>query len=350
MEAAASDIVASSSARDKPVAPAAGETDDPEPSTSRGTTSRTNPSDRGVANISQIERTLYKWVGTKPRKKLDMTDCEQRVAAEEMPGDKSVRQVVAATGALAKTGTQASLKTERLVEGIIDKLDLHSRCMMQVRDELSHIRRVLTRYDRPLHGFETATNPALNPHLNNYVPFDSQYRVNEFFESRERTVELLRYVIHNVKWDVNTFCVNTVRLICTFDYRDGHHFTGKITYDKYTYVPELFRKFLMSAAELASSRSTSGGYDLEKCADQYRGAFHSSAVIRDRKRKSESEISPAKRRYPYRGFSDNDDDREENREGQEEEELTYTSFADISKTHSQLFGDRTQDGDDMDFE
>ncbi len=319
-----------------------------EPGTSAGTSHEpgqrptTGPSDRGVANISAIERSLYKWVGTTPRPPLTgPTDTEQRVAAEEVPGNKTVRQVVVATGALAKTGTRASLKTERLAENMTDKVDLHSRCLIQIKDELSHIRRVLTRYDRPLHGFETATNPTLNPHLNNYVPFDEQYLVNEFFESRERTTELLRYVIHNVPWDVNSFCVNTVRLICTLDYRDGHQFPGKITYEKFTYIPDLLKKFLLSAAQLAASRSTTGGFNVEKCSDQYRGAFHNSAVTRDRKRKSESEVSPSKRRYPYRGFSDTDSSREENRDGQEEPPLTYTSFAELTLTHSQLLGDDT---------
>ncbi len=276
MEAVASNLAASSRAAKN--AEASLQQDLGE-GTSAGTSGATaanetaGSSSRGVAKISEIEKTLYRWVGTKPRERPGMTETEKNVAAEEMPGNKSVKQVVVATGVLCKTATQAALHSDRQTKIMKDKVDLHSRCMVQIRDELAHIRRVLTRYDRPVQGFETGTNPALNPHLNNFVPFDDQYRVNEFFDSRERTLELLRYVIHNVKWDVNSFCVNVVRRICTLDYREGHQFPGKITYEKYVYIPEIFREFLMSAAQLAASRSTVGGFDVEKCSDQYRGAF-----------------------------------------------------------------------------
>ncbi len=288
--------------------------------------------DRGIANIREIERTLYHWVGTKPRPRVEKSEAEINLEAEEIPGKKTYKGVIAATGIIAKSGAQAAMASHRGTKTIKDKVDLHSRCMVQIKDELAHIRRVLTRYDRPLQTFEMATNPQLNPHLNTYVPFDSQYRVNEFFESRERVVELMRYVIHNVRWNVNNFALNTVRLICTYDYRDKHQFPGKIRYERYTYVPDALEEFLYSAASLAASRSTEGGYNRDTCQAQFRSAFHNNQVLRDRKRKSEGDVSPSKRRYPYRGFDDNDDSREENREGDSlfNDLVAYTSFMDDS--------------------
>ncbi len=292
------------------------------------------PSDRGVAHIKDIERSLYKWVGTKPRPPVEKSEAEINIAAEDIPGNKTVRQVVAATGRICKTGSLSAMANHRGTKTLKNKIDLHSRCLVQIKDELSHMRRVLTRYDRPLESFTMATNPQLNPHLNTYVPFDSQYRVNEFFESHERVVALTRYVLHNVSWNINNFCVNAVRLICTNDYREKHQFPGKIRYEKYTYVPEVFERFFYSTANLASNRSTKGGYDREICQNQLRGAFHNSIVTRDKKRKSESEVSPSKRRYPYRGFDEDDESREEPRDGEdgEDELIEYMSYIDNSQT------------------
>ncbi len=306
------------------------------------------PADRGVANIRDIEGSLYHWVGTKPRPRVEKSQAEINLEKEEIPGNKTYKNVIAATGVIAKTSAQAAMGAHRGTKTIRDKVDLHSRCLVQVKDELAHIRRVLTRYDRPLQAFEMATNPQLNPHLNTYIPFDSQYRVGEFFESRERVVELMRYIIHNVPWNVNNFCLNTVRLICTFDYRDKHQFPGKIRYERYTYVPDVLEEFLYSAASLAASRSTVGGYNKEICQGQLRSAFHNNQVLRDRKRKSEGDISPSKRKYPYRGFDDSDETREENREGDSlyQDLIPYTSFMDESQDiHSSMRGTELPDPD-----
>ncbi len=72
-------------------------------------------------------------------------------------------------------------------------------------------------------------------------------------------------------------------------------------------------------------------------------------MIRDRKRKSESEVSPAKRRHPFRGFTPSPSPpREENRDEADEEPdlIDYTSFAEISQSHSKLFAD-SRSADDL---
>ncbi len=181
------------------------------------------PSNRSKASIKDIEEILYRRARVAPREPIAATETEQAIAQHSFE-NKTQRQVTVSTGIIAKTGSQASLATYRAVKALANKLDLHSRTLVNMQDDIANIRRVLRRFDTPLSTQALSTNPALNPALNQYVPFDDQVLTKEFFQSPERITALATYVLTNVKWSVAHFINEAINLTCTFNYREKHSF------------------------------------------------------------------------------------------------------------------------------
>ncbi len=127
-------------------------------------------------------------------------------------------------GIMAQSAAQASHASLRAVQNIADKLDLHSRTLVDLQDDVANLRRVLKRFDMPLAKEVMHTNPTLNPALNQYVPFDNQVMSKEFFQSQERVTALSVYVLNTVKWSVSHFIYEAVALCCTFSYREKYSF------------------------------------------------------------------------------------------------------------------------------
>ncbi len=191
---------------------------------------------------------------------------------------------------------------------------------MNLQDDVGHLRRVLRRYDTPLTHDELATNPALNPALNNYVPFDTQVMVNEFFQSRERIAALTAYVVSNTKWEPSTFPKAMLDKTVTLSYRYDHAYPGDNVHKNLTYIPDKLRQFFESTAKVAAKR-IGQMVDEKKFKDQMRVLFQKNIVERERKRKEDMDRPPSKRRRTYEGFPSDDDTHEEPRE--EEDWIAY---------------------------
>ncbi len=273
------------------------------------------PSGRTHANIRDVEAILYRRARVLPRPPRKTGDTEKEVEAVDFNG-KLATAVLMETAKLVKTCTSASLAALRGIKKVTDKIDVHSRALLDLQDDVSHLRRVLRRYDTPLHTQEFTTNPSLNPALNNFVPFDNQVLVNEFFQSSERTTELTKYVLHNVKWNVSTFCRQMIATVCTLDYREKYAFPGDNVQARLTYIPKKLEQFFVTTARIAAHRKKAA-ISTKRVRDQCRVAFQKNTVIRDRKRMERMGVSAETARRTYEGFPVTDDEGEELREDYE---------------------------------
>ncbi len=130
---------------------------------------------------------------------------------------------------MAKSAAKASTQNTRGIQCIVDKIDLHTKTFVRLEEKINLIRRAVTKYDRPVNMGQLRANPDLNPWLQGYIPFGEQCMVVEFFDSRERSYELTRWVLAVFKWDYNNFISRVVDALCTPEYRIDYSYPGKST-------------------------------------------------------------------------------------------------------------------------
>ncbi len=148
----------------------------------------------------------------------------------------------------------------------------------------------------------------LNPLLQHWLPFNEQDVVHEFFKQTDRIGALTRYIGNVLVWNPHTFARQLVQLICSWDYRYNHSFPGRrLRYKKLVYIPKKFSDFLMATARLICNRSH-GHFDEAKVLEQFQEAFQKNAVDAERKRASEMDVEVDKRKHPYEGFPDSDEE------------------------------------------
>ncbi len=125
------------------------------------------------------------------------------------------------TARMAQAAASGVLQTQRAVKNMQDTIGIHSVSLAGMQDSIANLRRALRIHDQSVKATESAANPQLNPLLSGFLPFDSQPVVEEFFELKERTVALQRYISKMIPWNPSTFAHDMVALICTFQYRIG---------------------------------------------------------------------------------------------------------------------------------
>ncbi len=132
--------------------------------------------------------------------------------------------------------------------------------------------------------------------------------MHEFFKQTDRIGALTRYIGNVLVWNPHTFARQLVQLICSWDYRYNHSFPGKrLRYKKLVYIPKKFSDFLMATARLICNKSH-GHFDEAKVLEQFQEAFQKNAVDAERKRASEMDVEVEKRKHPYEGFPDSDEE------------------------------------------
>ncbi len=244
------------------------------------------------------ERLLYERAG-KEKPALHGKSAEERALdATGFEGD-TPEELAVKTAKIAKSGANSSLQMQRAMRDIRDTLDIHSVSLIGMQDTLANLRRAMRVHDVSVKATESAHNPQLNPLLVNYLPFDSQPVVEEFFEVNDRTIALQRYVSKMVPWDPSTFAHNMVALLCTYQYRIDYAFPGeRNTIAKLAYIPERLEVFLKSAAEFVA-RESGKVADMKTVKNQLRRAFQASKVRREREANEERALQPDERIYPY---------------------------------------------------
>ncbi len=207
------------------------------------------------------------------------------------------------TGRMAQAAASGALQAQRVMKDLKDTVGIQSVNLVGIQDSLTNLRRALRIHDQSVKATESAANPQLNPLLSQYLPFDSQAVVEEFFEVDDRTVALQRYISKQLTWDPATFCHDMVALLCTFQYRIGklkhaldtaksnylpisrisdYSFPGeRQTYSELTYIPARLEQFLKSAAEFVA-RESGKVADMKQVRKQLRRAFQASKVRHER--------------------------------------------------------------------
>ena len=227
-----------------------------------------------------MEALLHSKVGSQPKPVPDVTETEAKIDREEVTGKESVKELVTRGTSYSRVAAKTSLANQRGIVICMGKIDLHTRTLVMLLEATQDLRRVMTKYDRPVHRDELMSNPDLNPYLAGYLPFASQMTVEEFFASKDRNYALQRWVLTKIPWNVNTFVPRMCDLLFTREYRIQYSYPGKQLLDNLAYIPAKLATFLYGVAELAAYDH--GGADPDKVNDQLRVAFQASQV---RKRK-----------------------------------------------------------------
>ncbi len=283
------------------------------------------------ANVRDVEAILYRRAKIAPRPPRRKTPVEDDVAKVSFEG-KVASRVLMDTADMVQTCTLATLAALRGVKTIVDKLDIHSRAILDVQDDVAQMRRVLRRYDTPLDTQDLTTNPSLNPALNNYVPFDEPTLVKEFFQSKERIKELTRFVINNVKFKPSNFVRRMIAMCCTLDYREKFAFPGDNVQSKLVYIPDKLAEFFITTTRIAAHRKKQG-ISQAKVRDQCRVAFQRNVVRKERKQKKDMLLPPEKRSKYMEGFTTSESEGEELRE-EYDIDSTLVQFSYLEKTNN----------------
>ncbi len=244
---------------------------------------------RAQMKIRELEAYLHSRVGTKPRDPPELTQAEVNIEEETVSGKEPGRELITRAVGYSRVAAKTGLANQRGITVLLDKLDLHTRVHVITLEILNDLRRVMTKYDRPVHKEELMSNPDLNPYLSGYVPFNNQTAVKEFVDQPERTYALQRWILGKLSWDVNTFVSRMVDLVCTPEYRIRFSFPGKQTMAHLIYIPEKFATLLFGVAEQAAADQ--GFHNPDKIRDQLRVAFQACNV----KRKNRPEEDPSKK-------------------------------------------------------
>ncbi len=252
---------------------------------------------RAAARIRELEAILHSKCGSKPKELPQLSEAEQKIKDETVTGRESARELFTRAAKYSRVAAKTALSNQRGIVVCMDKIDTHTRSLVLITEYLADLRRVMTKYDRPVHQQELMANPDLNPYLAGYIPFDDPLLTQEFFESQERIYALNRYVTDKIRWDPSTFIPRLVDLICTPSYRIKFSFPGKQTLTSLVYIPQKLADFLIGAAELAAFDQ--GGCNPDKVRDQLRVAFQASQVAK----RNRPEHDPAKKgkKKPRRG-------------------------------------------------
>ncbi len=172
----------------------------------------------------EAEALLYERAGRERPAQRPQTDAER--AVETARFDNLTPEALALkTARMAQTAASGALEAQRVIKDMKDSIGIHTVSLAGVQDSIANLRRALRIHDQSVKATESAANPQLNPLLSGFLPFDAQAVVEEFFELKERTVALQRYISKMVPWNPSTFCHDMVALICTFQYRIGKRST-----------------------------------------------------------------------------------------------------------------------------
>ncbi len=114
------------------------------------------------------------------------------------------------------------------IQTIIDKVDLHTRTIVEMQESLATITRMLTRHDRPINPDELTANPQLHPLLAGFIPFSHPLQVSKFFQSKDRILALQVWVYVSIPWDPNYFVNRMCDALMTFEFRIKYSFPGKL--------------------------------------------------------------------------------------------------------------------------
>ena len=168
----------------------------------------------------EAEHLLYDRAGKEPPQPRPPTDWER--AVETARFDNLTPEALAIkTARMAQTAASGALQAQRVIKDLKDTMGIHTISLAGMQDSIANLRRALRIHDQSVKATESAANPQLNPLLSGFLPFDAQAVVEEFFELKERTVALQRYISKMVPWNPSTFAHDMVALICTFQYRIG---------------------------------------------------------------------------------------------------------------------------------
>ncbi len=168
----------------------------------------------------EAEKLLYERAGREQPPPRPPTAAEQAVETAIFQG-LSQEALALKTAHMAQTAASGALMAQRVIKDLKDTVGIHSVSFAGMQDSIANLRRALRIHDQSVKATESAANPQLNPLLSGFLPFDAQAVVEEFFELKERTVALQRYISKMVPWNPSTFAHDMVALICTYQYRIG---------------------------------------------------------------------------------------------------------------------------------
>ena len=297
---------------------------------------------RAQMKIRELEAYLHSKAGSKPKELPGMSETEVAIESEEVTGKETTKELLTRSAGYSRVAAKTALANQRGITILMGKVDLHTRVNVMMFEILNDLRRVMTKYDRPVNRDELMANPDLNPYLSGYIPFNNQHAVKEFVAQPDRTYALQRWILSKLTWDVNSFVSRMCDLVCTPEYRIKYSFPGKQTLAQLIYIPEKFATFLYGVAEQAAQDS--GYFNPDKIHDQLRVAFQASSV----KKRNRPESDPAKRGKKKRrkygevftSTEDEEDEDEDNNQDKSELRLhedfdntlvDYTSYLELAK-------------------
>ncbi len=106
------------------------------------------------------EGLLYKRANVKRPPPRTKQPAEFAIAAMKIDETQTDRQLIENTARAVKVGSQAAAAGLRGIKEVRESLRIHAQSIVNLQNQVTHLNRILAKFDQPIKPSESATNPV----------------------------------------------------------------------------------------------------------------------------------------------------------------------------------------------